>query len=44
MMPKSITVGELLNNEHYVQVTGDEKFFYNLCIEINRPGFELAGF
>lgn len=25
MMPKSITVGELLNNEHYVQVTGDEK-------------------
>ena len=24
-MPKSITVGELLNNDHYVQVTGLER-------------------
>lgn len=46
MMPKSITVGELLNNEHYVQVTGDEKSLERpiYVAEINRPGFELAGF
>ena len=46
MMPKSITVGELLNNEHYVQVTGDEKSLERPIhvAEINRPGFELAGF
>ena len=44
MMPKSITVGELLNNEHYVQVTGDEKSLERpiYVAEINRPGFELA--
>ena len=45
-MPKSITVGELLNNDHYVQVTGDEKSLERpiFVAEINRPGFELAGF
>ena len=39
MMPKSITVGELLNNEHYVQVTGDEKSLERpiYVAEINRP-------
>ena len=45
-MPKSITIGEILDKEHYVQVTGDEKALERpiYVAEINRPGFELAGF
>lgn len=46
-MSKSITVGDVLKDtSQFVQVTGDqsalEKSIY--IAEINRPGFELAGF
>ena len=45
-MPKSITIGEILNKEQYVQVTGNEDALKRpiYVAEINRPGFELAGF
>lgn len=45
-MPKSITVGEVLNKDQYVQVTGNEDALKRpiYVAEINRPGFELAGF
>lgn len=46
-MSKSITVEKLLlNNSAYTQVTGDEKALQRpiYVAEINRPGFELAGF
>ena len=44
---KSITVGKLLGkNENYFQITGDEESLKReiLTSEVNRPGFELAGF
>lgn len=44
---KSITVKNLLgNNKSYTQVTGDEEALKRVIQtgEINRPGFELAGF
>lgn len=44
---KSITVENLLgNNKSYTQVTGDEEALKRVIQtgEINRPGFELAGF
>ena len=48
MMPKSITVGELLNNEHYVQVTGDEKslerpiYVAEICLLYTSQRAEIA--
>ena len=44
---KSITVEKLLgNNKNYQQVTGNEESLKRVILtgEINRPGFELAGF
>lgn len=44
---KSITVGKLLGgNENYEQITGDAEALKReiLISEVNRPGFELAGF
>ena len=46
-MAKSITVGKLLgDNEEFVQITGNEESLKReiLVSEVNRPGFELAGF
>lgn len=45
-MEKFITLKELLNPEIFTQITGDETSSER-CVtvsEINRPGFELAGF
>ena len=44
---KSITVEKLLgNNKNYQQVTGNKESLKRVILtgEINRPGFELAGF
>ena len=44
---KSITVGKLLKeNKDYHQITGDEESLKReiFVSEVNRPGFELAGF
>lgn len=44
---KSITVGKLLKgNESFHQITGDEESLKREIVtsEVNRPGFELAGF
>lgn len=35
-MPKSITIGEILDKEHYVQVTGDEKALERPIYEGNK--------
>lgn len=45
-MGKSIKIKDLLKPSLFTQITGDEKSLERdvFCAEINRPGFELAGF
>lgn len=45
-MSKSITLERLLDQQDFERITGDESsMLREVCIaEINRPGFELAGF